>query len=216
MSELYKDTINWDQYWIDDGENKAMIAGSEKMAKRIGIFIDRYSINHVADFGCGSGRTLFLLAKKYPDLKFSGFDSAISIISKNRSRAKELKLDNIKFECEFLPNIKTKIKFDLIFCIASLHYVRDIKKAILELYDRISNKGFLIFNYPNRYSMYWYRNWIKRDDIDQRKRFSLVLNGSNLLTLPEIESLLKRRARNFWLTVGEKSDRANMAVVIQK
>jgi SAM-dependent methyltransferase len=108
------------------------------------------------------------------------------------------------------------MKFDLIFCIASLHYVKNIKKAVQELFDRTADNGFLIFNYPNRNSMYWYRNWIKVDDFDQKKRFSLVLNGTNLLTLPEIESLLKRKASNFWLTVGEKSDRANMAVVIQK
>lgn len=215
MSQKYKDTIDWDLFWEHETESKEMIKGAENMAKRISTFIERYNINSIADFGCGKARTLFMLAEKYPDLEFSGFDPSIPVIKQNRLKAKEVGVSNIRFDFEMLPSIESKETFDLVFCIATLHYIRDIKKGIKNLFAHINPEGFLIFNYPNRYSMFAYRDWVKNHE-GRKKRFSLVLNGKNLLTVKEIEKVLGKKPKNFWTAVGEETNRANMCVYLEK
>lgn len=216
MSEKYKDTIDWDLHWIKETESKDMIIGARNMAKRISIFIDEHEIGNIADFGCGPGTTLFILAKKYPGLNFTGFDSSVSVIKQNRLKVRKMGLRNIRFECEMLPDIETKEMFDLIYCIATLYYVREIERAIRNLYERVNERGYFIFSYPNRFSMFWYRNWVRSNDNEKRKRFSLVLNGKNLLTLEDIEKALGKRPNNFWKAIGEKIGRENMCVYMQK
>jgi trans-aconitate methyltransferase len=208
--------FDWDLYWEEKGENKRMIKGAIKMAKRIGIFLKRNNITSVADFGCGSGRTLFILSKQYPSISFYGFDSVLSILKKSRQIASEMGLSNLRFNHDILPNIKSREKFDLIYCIATLHYIKDIRKAIINLYKRVNNGGFLIFNYPNKYSMFWYRKHIKPSDKEMRTRFSLLLAGHNLLTLNDVKKVTGIRPKNFWDAVKEKGQRANVCVFVHK
>jgi len=216
MFEKYEDTIDWNSYWLREKESSRMIKSARNMARRISIFIDKYNLRDIADYGCGTGRTLFILSEKYPHIDFTGFDSSMSVIKKNRLNAKKMGFSNIRFKHGMLPNIKTDQRFDLVMCIATLHYIKDIGKAIRNLYYRVNNDGVLIFNYPNRYSKYWYQNWIKPKESEKKKRFSLVLSGKNLLTLTKIENILGNRPRNFWKTVGENIGRENMCVYLHK
>ena len=173
-------------------------------------------IKSVADFGCGSGRTLFLLADKHPNIICYGFDSTLFIVKKNRQRADEQALSNLHFEQDTLPNIKSRLSFDLVYSIATLHYIRDIKLAIQKLYQRVNAGGFLIFNYPNRHSMFWYRKHIKPSNKEMRTRFSLLLAGRNLITLKDITNITGTRPMNFYRAVGEKGLRANVCVYLHK
>ena len=216
MSGKYKNTIDWDLFWKQQNASEIMVKGGKNMAKRIGLFIDKYEIGTIADFGCGPGITLFILADKYPDLNFVGFDPSLPVIKQNQLKAKQLGLSNIRFDYEMLPEINSVDTFDLIYCIATLHYVENIKEAIQSLYAHINDGGLLIFNYPNRYSLFAYRKWIKPDDLENKKRFSLVLNERNLLTLEEINQVLGKRPKNFWKAVGEGSSRENNCIYVQK
>lgn len=125
MSRKYEDTIDWNLYWEHEIPDSKMVKGATNMAKRIAIFIDKYDPQNIADFGCGPGITLFILANRYPHIEFTGFDSSIPIIKKNRLKANDMKLDNVQFDCEKLPVIKTEDKFDLIYSIATLYYVKN-------------------------------------------------------------------------------------------
>jgi len=212
----YKDTIDWDLFWKEQDASENMIEGGKNMARRIGLFIDKYDIKTVADFGCGPGITLFILADKYPELNFTGYDPSVSAIKQNRLKAKKLGISNIRFDSEMLPDIKTIDKFDLIYCIATLHYVENIKGAIKNLYEHVNDSGFLIFNYPNRFSLFAYRDWIKPDDLENKKRFSLILNERNLLTLEDIKKVLNKKPKNFWKAVGEEPSRENNCIYVQK
>ena len=216
MSGKYKDTIDWDLFWKQETASKNMIKGGKNMAKRISLFTDKYDIRKIADFGCGPGISLLILAEKYPDLSFTGFDPSMSVIKQNRLKAKKLGLSNIRFDCEMLPDIKTIDKFDLIYCIATLHYVENIKGAIQNLYKHVNDSGFLIFNYPNRFSLFAYRNWIKLSDLENKRRFSLILNEKNILTLEEIKKILGKWPNNFWKAVGEGPSRENNCIYVQK
>ena len=214
--EAAMNSFNWDSFWEKKGENKQMIRGAKRMANRIGKFLNRYDIKSVADFGCGSGGTLFILADKYPHISFYGFDSSLIIVSKNHQRAEEVGLSNLCFKQDTIPLIKSRMIFDLVYSIATLHYVMDIKRAIQNLYRRVNTGGFLIFNYPNRYSMFWYRNHIKPSDKEMRVRFSLLLAGQNLITLKDITITAGKKPKNFWRAVGENGQRANVCVYLHK
>ncbi|MEE8386004.1 MAG: class I SAM-dependent methyltransferase, partial [Dehalococcoidia bacterium] len=137
-------------------------------------------------------------------------------VDRNRSRAGELKTPNIWFEREDVRDISTEERFDLVLCIATLHYIKDIRKALRDLYARVDHGGFLIFNYPNRPSMYGFRDWIEKEAPELRNRYRLVLGGENLLTLDDIKETLGKRPVNFWRAVGEQPSRLNMCVYLEK
>jgi trans-aconitate methyltransferase len=216
MPRKYKDTIDWDRFWESETVSENMLKGGRNMAGRLARFIEQYGLGRIADFGCGPGITLFILAEKYPECEFVGFDPSMPVIEKNRARAENFGLSNMRFEQEMLPRIRTNEKFDMVYCIAPLHYVKDIRGAIRNLYARANDSGFLIFNYPNRFSLHAYRNQIRPDDAEGQKRFSLVLNEKNLLTLKDIESVLGRRPGNFWKAVDEGSSRENNCVYVRR
>ena len=64
--------------------------------------------------------------------------------------------------------------------------------------------------------MYGFRRWIEGEGRGQEERFRLVLNGLNLITRPEIEALLGRRAINFWAYVGEPPSMENPCILVRK
>ena len=210
--------FDWDDYWRSGakGDRDQMSMGARNMARRLNTFIEGKGIRTLADFGCGAGETLFILAREHPDLEFRGFDVSIVAVDRNRSRAGELKTPNIWFEREDVRDISTEERFDLVLCIATLHYIKDIRKALRDLYARVDHGGFLIFNYPNRPSMYGFRDWIEKEAPELRNRYRLVLGGENLLTLDDIKETLGKRPVNFWRAVGEQPSRLNMCVYLEK
>ena len=173
-------TLNWNRYWTTTNESEEARKFAVKMADMISDFIrDKISINSVADYGCGPATLLFVLAKRFPHKEFYGFDIAGSVIKENTERALQLNLQNLHFEQDSLPNPCKKRKFDLVMCFATLHYVKEIKVAIRNLFELINPGGYLIFNYPNTFTRAAYRRDIEPNDNHMKRRFALVLAGEN-------------------------------------
>lgn len=214
--EMYTDTIDWDQYWTIENESPEMREAAKKMVRRLRKFMRSIHVETFADFGCGPALMLLQLAEEYPHMEFYGYDSSAPVTARNRKRARELGLPNIRFGREILPEISSKGTFDIIMCIATLFYVRNIERAIVNLFSRVNRGGYLIFNYPNVASMHWYRGNIRTDDIENKKRFSLVLNGKNLFSLERIEQALGKRPYSFWKTVSEPPKPGNVCVYVRK
>ena len=189
MAEIGKDDMDWDLFWEEPSDIDEMEEGAHRMALRLMAFMNVHSKTTVADYGCGPALTLFHLAKKLPSVSFVGFDTSIGIVEVNRHRAEQLGLRNLKFKQDTLPALSTTDSFELVVCIATLHYLRDIRSAILALYERVSPNGHLIFNYPNRYTQYAYKKWAMDGDPKRSDRFKLVIQGANLMTKKEIESI---------------------------
>ncbi len=186
--------------------------------KRIQLFSLKrdLSLRSMADFGCGPGITLLQLAELYPDTSFHGFEISSVLVDRNRKKATELGLQNVSFETAKLPTVPNRLTFDLVLCIATLHYVVDSLRALRNLFATVRPGGHLIFNYPNIFTMYWYRGNIARSDETLRRRFVLVLGGRNLLSKSKIQEVLGEPCRNFWKEVGESMDRANPCVFVSK
>lgn len=78
----------------------------------------------VLDVGCGSGRAMNLLAKKYPNSEFVGIDLSIEAINRAAREAREKGLNNIKFIAKDLTRFDEDAnseQFDLVTTFDAVH-----------------------------------------------------------------------------------------------
>ncbi|KAJ3115072.1 hypothetical protein HDU96_001236 [Phlyctochytrium bullatum] len=105
----------------------------------------------VADVGCGGGNVVLHLAKKYPDVKFFGFDvDAASIQAANANLAKEPSVKNVTFEvrrAEELPFAKEG-PFDVIMTVDVVHDIPFPKVALKEIRKALAGDGIFIMLEP--------------------------------------------------------------------
>ncbi len=208
-------TSDWNHYWTSTEPSREVVLAQERWVERIIKFqlLTNSKFDSVADFGCGPAIALFELARRLPDARFYGFDESAAVIRRNSDKARALGLPNITFARGHLPEVPRGSLFSLILCIATLHYVKDSGPAIRNLFAALKPGGFLVFNYPNLYSMNWYR---KNANSDMRERFALVLAGKNILSKRTIESVLGRPSHNFWTKMGESAQKANPCLLVAK
>ncbi len=170
----------------------------------------------MADFGCGPGITLLELAELYPATSFHGFEVSSILVDRNRKKATELGLHQVSFVTTKLPTVPKGLTFDLVLCIATLHYIENSLGALRNLFMAVRPGGHLIVNYPNTFTACWYRENVPKSDETLRRRFALVLAGKNLLSRRKIAVALERPCRSFWKEVGEEADKANPCVFMSK
>lgn len=102
----------------------------------------------VADIGCGHGASTIIMAEKYPNSKFYGFDYHKESITTARLRAREAGLSNAFFEQvdaeEFEQN-----NFDLICYFDCFHDLGNPLKAISYARQKLNPNGSLMLVEPN-------------------------------------------------------------------
>jgi SAM-dependent methyltransferase len=74
-----------------------------------------------ADFGCGTGHALNLMAREYPASTFVGYDLAEDAIADARQEAAAMGLSNVRFEVQDVASLPSDAKFDLIMAFDSIH-----------------------------------------------------------------------------------------------
>ncbi len=91
----------------------------------------------VSDIGCGSGTALEVLAQKYPNSKFVGYDPSPVAIDRARGKTKQAGLSNISFEIARGESLPAKPTYDLILILDCMHdmthpieVIRAIRKTI--------------------------------------------------------------------------------------
>jgi SAM-dependent methyltransferase len=108
MAELSKDTI--DAILIDqvldlaDGLRPRLEAGIE-----------------VADFGCGAGHAMNVLARAFPNSRFTGFDIVSEVIDRARAQAAEWGVTNVTFEVRDVATLDVADRFDLVTAFDAIH-----------------------------------------------------------------------------------------------
>jgi SAM-dependent methyltransferase len=75
----------------------------------------------VADVGCGSGHAINLMAKAFPASRFVGYDLSEEAISTGRGEAKELGLENARFEVQDAATLDEVDHFDFITAFDAIH-----------------------------------------------------------------------------------------------
>ncbi len=75
----------------------------------------------VLDVGCGAGRAMITLAKRYPNSRFAGYDFSEEVIAAANAEAAKLGLDNVRFEVRDAANIGETEAYDLITSFDAIH-----------------------------------------------------------------------------------------------
>lgn len=75
----------------------------------------------VLDVGCGVGLALILLARTFPNSRFTGYDFSKEGITRARAKAAEYGLKNIRFEVQDAAAIDETDAYDLILTFDAIH-----------------------------------------------------------------------------------------------
>ncbi len=75
----------------------------------------------VLDIGCGRGRALLLMAERFPESRFVGYDLSAEAIEYARSEVQRLGLSNVTFDVRDLTDFKVDAQFDFITAFDAIH-----------------------------------------------------------------------------------------------
>ena len=75
----------------------------------------------VIDVGCGSGRAICLLAKSFPQSRFTGIDLCQEAVDAATEQARELGLPNASFRAADVAGLNATARFDLITAFDAIH-----------------------------------------------------------------------------------------------
>jgi len=75
----------------------------------------------VMDVGCGSGRALNLMARAFPNSRFTGYDLSEEGISRSRAEAERNGASNIRFEVKDASKLDEAEGYDLITTFDAIH-----------------------------------------------------------------------------------------------
>lgn len=75
----------------------------------------------VADFGCGSGHAINLMARAFPASRFVGYDFSTEAIDRARAEAAGWGLTNARFELQDVAQVNLADAFDLVTSFDSIH-----------------------------------------------------------------------------------------------
>jgi len=111
----------------------------------------KHSISKISEFGCGSGKMAFLLAKKFTDKEFLASDVREDFIEYAKNK---YKLKNLRFKLFDLEKETIKKKFDFIYTIDVIHHLRNQKRAIENIYNGLKKDGLWLTIEPNSLNPY--------------------------------------------------------------
>jgi SAM-dependent methyltransferase len=92
------------------------------------------------DVGCGQGHAINLLARNFPNSRFTGYDISKEGIGAAREEAKQMGLTNVKFEVKDVASINEHEKYDLITAFDVIHDQAQPSKVLKEIYNALRNK----------------------------------------------------------------------------
>jgi 2-polyprenyl-3-methyl-5-hydroxy-6-metoxy-1,4-benzoquinol methylase len=75
----------------------------------------------VLDVGCGSGRALNLMARKFPNSRFTGYDFSEEAIARARTAAQKHATTNVRFEVKDVATLDEEARYDLITTFDAVH-----------------------------------------------------------------------------------------------
>ncbi|MEY8015728.1 MULTISPECIES: class I SAM-dependent methyltransferase [Mycobacterium] len=98
----------------------------------------------VADFGCGSGHAINVMAKAFPASRFTGIDFSEEGIAAGRREAAELGLTNAGFESHDLPELDKADAYDVITVFDAIHDQAHPARVLENIYRALRPGGVLL------------------------------------------------------------------------
>jgi SAM-dependent methyltransferase len=98
----------------------------------------------VADFGCGSGRAINLMAQAFPASRFTGYDFSEQALASARADADELGLSNTRFIAQDLAVVDAAEAFDAITVFDAIHDQVHPNQVLANLHQALRAGGDLL------------------------------------------------------------------------
>ncbi|MGB3633285.1 MAG: class I SAM-dependent methyltransferase [Rubrobacteraceae bacterium] len=95
----------------------------------------------VLDVGCGSGRALNLMARTFPNSRFTGYDFSEEAISRGRVEADEHGATNVRFEVKDAAKLDEVESYDLITTFDAVHDQAAPTKVLKGIHDALRKDG---------------------------------------------------------------------------
>ncbi len=173
LKRYEKTAKNYDSNRLTTFEDKKVLKEQLKIISKI---LKKNNPKKILEAGCGTGRILMPLIKK--GYLIEGFD-----LSKNMLKELSKKNKNIKTKIGDIEKIPYKNNtFDLIYSITVLMHLPDFKKAFKEMYRVTKKNGLIVFDLPNRNSIW--------------TRLSIIFNSNKkrtrLYSLKELKEYFKK------------------------
>jgi 2-polyprenyl-3-methyl-5-hydroxy-6-metoxy-1,4-benzoquinol methylase len=94
----------------------------------------------VLDVGCGQGHAMNLMAKAFPNSRFTGYDISKEGIEAAREEANQMGLTNVKFEVKDIASINERESYHLITAFDIIHDQAQPATVLTEIYNALRNK----------------------------------------------------------------------------
>jgi SAM-dependent methyltransferase len=95
----------------------------------------------VSDIGCGSGHAINLMAKEFPQSRFTGIDFSEEGVAAGRAEAEEMGLSNTTFEVEDAALMERAASFDFITTFDSIHDQAQPRKVLKNIANALRPDG---------------------------------------------------------------------------
>lgn len=102
----------------------------------------------VADLGCGTGHAVNVMAKRYPNSTFVGYDLDRQGIARGTAEAAEMGLSNARFDVLDVTRLPADAEFDLITTFDSIHDQRDPATTLRRIAEALAPDGVYLMVEP--------------------------------------------------------------------
>lgn len=165
MDQMYR----YQRYFYDL-TRKYYLLGRDRLLKEMPIADGR----NVLEIGCGTGRNLIILARKYPKANFYGLDASAAMLETAQAKIDAEKLLNIKLKTALADDFHYQRTFDLdapfdaIFFSYSISMIPPWREAIENALQNLKAGGSLhiVDFYDQKDLPRWFQkllqNWLKQ------------------------------------------------------
>lgn len=98
----------------------------------------------VADFGCGQGHAINVMAQAFPNSRFVGYDFSEEGVDVGRTEAAQLHLSNAKFEVRDLASSPQESVFDLVTAFDVIHDLAHPSTVLRNIADSLRSDGIFL------------------------------------------------------------------------
>ncbi|MWG34925.1 class I SAM-dependent methyltransferase [Halomarina oriensis] len=190
--------MEWTEFYRERDYDRIAYLAGEEMPDLLERFFERTRVPEtMLSVGCGPAVTEFAVAERHPETSVHGVDVSEDLMRDNRDLAADANVENLTFAVDTLPDLDTDGEYDLVYCVATLFFVKDVDRALESLWDRVAPGGHLVVSYPSSGTR---RGALEMDEQSQAF-FSLVVGEENLRTRADVESVLGVKTADFWAAV---------------
>ncbi len=98
----------------------------------------------VLDIGCGSGRALNMLARRFPASRFTGLDISVEGVSAGRRQAALQGSRNVRFEQRDVARLDVRAQYDLVTAFDAIHDQADPARVLANVHAALRPGGVFL------------------------------------------------------------------------